>query len=121
MFSELFYAAAGAFVGALVALAVYHATVVRPALTQSRRLLEVHDNLISGGTGSAAGRLATLEEAGDAAARERQKLDERLASLEALSQSDLSRTGFVRYDAFAGAAPGSPMRSHCSIAKGTES
>jgi Protein of unknown function (DUF4446) len=101
-----FYAAAGAFVGALVALAVYHAVVVRPALAQSRRLLEVHDNLISGGAGGAADRLGALEASQGASHQERQRLSERLANLETLSQTDLSQTGFVRYDAFSDSGSG---------------
>ena len=101
-----FYAAAGAFVGAVVTLAIYHSVVVRPALAQSRRLLELHDNLISGGTGSAAGRLERLEQAQEAGEGVSRRLNEGLASLEALSQTDLSRTGFVRYDAFTGSGSG---------------
>ena len=73
------YAAAAALAGALVALFVYHVAVARPALTSVRRLLDLHDGLIAGG-GSAA---------------------DRFAELEALAATDLSRAGFVRYDAFA--------------------
>ncbi len=101
-----FYAAAGAFVGALAALFVYHITIVRPSITRTRRLLELHDNLLSGNAGSAAGRLGALED-GEATARTAlQGLDDRIAQLEALATTDLSRAGFVRYDAFADSGAG---------------
>lgn len=101
-----FFAAAGALLAALVALAVYHATVVRPALRESRALLELHDNLIAGGDGSAADRLGALEAARTSANAALERLAARVAELEALSAADLSRAGFVRYDAFAGTGAG---------------
>lgn len=101
-----FYAAAGAFVGALLALAVYHASVVRPALARTRQLLELHDGLLSGGSSGASGRLEALETSGaeDRAAAER--LAERIRELEGLAAADLSRAGFIRYDAFSDAETG---------------
>jgi hypothetical protein len=101
-----FYAAAGAFLGALAALAVYHVAVVRPALARARGLLDLHDGLLSGGTGSAADRLGALEEAHASATVARQSLDGRIRELEAFAADDLSRAGFVRYDAFAGTGAG---------------
>jgi hypothetical protein len=103
---ETLYAAVGAFLGALAALAVYHATVVRPALRQNRHLLEVHDSMLSGGTGGAAERLGALESGQATAQAEAGRLSERIAALEALASTDLSRAGFVRYDAFAGSGSG---------------
>src|SRR5271166_3905554 len=100
------YAAAGAFLGALVAIYVYHAAVVRPALTRSRQLLDIHDDLIAGGAASAAGRLGALEEADVSARADRQQLADLVTGLEALAETDLSRAGFVRYDAFAGSGKG---------------
>lgn len=100
------YAAAGAFLGALGAIYVYHAAVVRPALTRSRQLFDVHDDLIAGGAGSAAGRLGALEEAEVSGRAGLQRLGDRIAGLEALAETDLSRAGFVRYDAFAGSGSG---------------
>ena len=100
------YAAAGALAGALLALGIYHAAVVRPALARSRALLETHDDLIAGGNGSASGRLATLEAAAAEARSEAQALGRRLSTLEALGATDLSQAGFVRYDAFAGSGAG---------------
>jgi len=55
------YAAAAALAGALVALGIYHAAVVRPAMARMRGLLELHDGLIGGGAG-AAGRLGAIED-----------------------------------------------------------
>ncbi|MBV8531169.1 MAG: DUF4446 family protein, partial [Candidatus Eremiobacteraeota bacterium] len=96
------YAAGGALVGALAALLVYHAAVVRPALAKAGRLLEVHDELIGGDSGSAAGRLSALEAAAAASHSESLRLGERIGELEGLAATDLSRAGFVRYDAFSG-------------------
>jgi hypothetical protein len=101
-----FYAAAGAFAGALIALAVYHAAVARPALARLRALFEVHDGMLAGGNGTASGRLDAVEaaEASDRVAIER--VAQRVAELEAFASTDLSRAGFIRYDAFAGAGAG---------------
>lgn len=101
-----FYAAAGAFAGALLALVAYHAAVVRPALARLQALVNEHDGLLAGGNGTASGRLDAVEaaEASDRAAIDR--LMQRLAELETLAATDLSRAGFIRYDAFAGAGAG---------------
>jgi hypothetical protein len=101
-----FYAAAGAFAGALLALVTYHAAVVRPALRDTRRLLGLHDNLLSGDSRSAAGRLGALEDGQAAAQAALRRVDERLDTLDARAATDLSRAGFVRYDAFAGSGSG---------------
>jgi len=98
--------AAGAFVAALVAIFIYHAAVARPALTRIRALLELHDNLIAGGTGSASTRLGSLEREAASQRDELARLADRVRELEALAASDLSRAGFVRYDAFAGSGSG---------------
>ena len=100
------YAVVGALAGALAALAIYHFAVARPALARLRRLLELHDELISGGSGSAAGRLGALETSDGAIHDEMRRLTDRLAELEGLAAYDLSRAGFVRYDAFAGNSSG---------------
>lgn len=92
---ESYYAAIAAFAGALVALALYHVAVVRPGFAALRRALDVHEGLITGGNGGAADRLATLEQ-----------LPERMHALETLSATDVSRLGFVRYDAFSDAESG---------------
>ena len=95
-----FEAALGALAGALIALAIYHLAVVRPALARAAALLAVHDGLISGGSGSAADRLAHLEAAAQAAAGGLERVAARTDELEALAKTDVSRVGFVRYDAF---------------------
>lgn len=93
------YASAGAFAGALLALLVYHLSVVRPALAGFSRAVAAHDELIAGGQGSAIGRLDELAagQAANAAAMER--LAGRLSELEALATGDVSQIGFVRYNA----------------------
>jgi hypothetical protein len=92
-------AAAAAFIAALIALFVYHAAVVRPAIAKLRETLQLHDGLIGGTTHGASARLSDLQagqqrhaEAIDAAAA-------RVATLETLAATDISRIGFVRYNA----------------------
>jgi len=94
------YAAAAALAVALAALFIYHAAVVRPALRSARALLEVHDGLIGAGGGGAAGRLAALELGLGEGRGSLEGVQQRVAELEALSATDVSRIGFVRYDAF---------------------
>ena len=89
------------------ALFVYHLERSRAhRITRTRRLLELHDNLLSGNAGSAAGRLGALEDAQATARAALQGLEDRIAQLEALATTDLSRAGFVRYDAFADSGSG---------------
>lgn len=99
MSNDAIYAAIAAFAGGLVALAVYHAAVVRPALARTSSLLGVHDDLIGGGSG-AADRLARLDAALAENHRAVERVNGRLSELEGLARTDLSRVGFVRYDAF---------------------
>lgn len=94
------YAAAGALAGALIALALYHFIAVKPALARLAALLGTHDGLIGGGSGDAAGRLGRLE-SGQADARAAlEGVTGRTDELEGLARTDVSRIGFVRYDAF---------------------
>jgi hypothetical protein len=93
------YAALAAFAGALMALLVYHLAVARPALAGLRRLLTVHDTLITGGAGGAADRLAELDAAQAASRQAGERLADRVAELEALAARDVSQLGFVRYNA----------------------
>jgi hypothetical protein len=100
------YAAVAAFVGALLALLVYHLAVVRPTFAWISHLLGLHDGLISGDTVGAADRFKAVEEAH---ASTRSSLDGaigRIDALDALARTDLSRAGFVRYDAFNDAESG---------------
>ena len=93
------YAAVAAFVAALVALLVYHLTVVGPALRRIRELLALHDGLIGGGAG-AAGRLGAIESALSTEQAGLKRVAEQVSELETLARTDVSRVGFVRYDAF---------------------
>jgi hypothetical protein len=93
------YAAVAAFVAALVALLVYHLTVVGPALRRMRELLALHDGLIGGGAG-AAGRLGAIESALSTEQAGLKRVAEQVSELETLARTDVSRVGFVRYDAF---------------------
>lgn len=93
------YAAAAAFVGALAALLIYHASVVRPALAGVRRLLASHDELIAGGSGSAAGALNDLRAGQVASNAAVEELADRVSGLQGLSSRDVSQIGFVRYNA----------------------
>jgi hypothetical protein len=94
------YAALAAFLGALGAIAIYHFTAVRPSLDAVKRLLATHEELIGGSGGAASERLRTLE-AGLAGVRTAlERVTGRIDELEALAATDVSRIGFVRYDAF---------------------
>jgi hypothetical protein len=93
------YAALAAFAAALVALIIYHLMVVVPALRRTRELLAVHDGLIGGGAG-ASGRLASIESALLAEQSGLKRVAQQVSELEALARTDVSRVGFVRYDAF---------------------
>ncbi len=99
MQSELLYACA-AFAGALLALLGYHLAVLRPALERHAVLLGAHDELLGGGSEAATSRLASLEATCKALGLQAERAEGRLRELDANSRTDLSRTGFVRYDAF---------------------
>jgi hypothetical protein len=94
------YAAAGALAGALIALAAYHLLAVRPALARLQQLAATHDGLIGGGSGDAAGRLGRLESGQAQAQAALERVAARTDELEGLARTDVSRVGFVRYDAF---------------------
>ncbi|MDQ2663741.1 MAG: DUF4446 family protein [Candidatus Eremiobacteraeota bacterium] len=81
---QLYLAAYAALAGALVALAAYHFFVVGPALGHLR----------------SAPLAQTSEPDRSGAAAAAQRLEGRISELEGLSQTDVSRIGFVRYDAF---------------------
>jgi Protein of unknown function (DUF4446) len=93
-------AAPAAFVAGLIALLVYHFAVVAPSLRRSAAVLATHDELIGGGAPGAISRLSSLEEAHAELARRAERAEARLRELDALSRTDVSRIGFVRYDAF---------------------
>jgi hypothetical protein len=91
---------AAAFAAALLALAVYHVAVVRGAFARVEALVSAHDQLLGGSSGRAAARLSSLEEGQSALASRAERAESRLGELEALSRTDVSRVGFVRFDAF---------------------
>jgi hypothetical protein len=93
------YAALAAFAAALVALIIYHLMVVAPALRRARELLAVHDGLIGGGAGASV-RLSAIEAAQLAEQSGLKRVAQQVSELEALARTDVSRVGFVRYDAF---------------------
>ena len=79
---------------------------MRPGLAQLRRLLDVHDGMLAGGSGTASGRLDAVEAAEAADRGDIERVAQRVAALEILAATDLSGAGFIRYDAFAGAGAG---------------
>ncbi|MGC2130831.1 MAG: DUF4446 family protein [Candidatus Aquilonibacter sp.] len=93
------YAALAAFAAALVALIIYHFAVAAPALRRARELLAVHDGLIGGGA-AASGRLSEIESALSTEQAGLKRVAQQVSELEALARTDVSRVGFVRYDAF---------------------
>jgi hypothetical protein len=99
MLNQTLYAFA-ALAAALLALFVYHRAAVKPRLAALDALLAVHDELLGAGAGPASARLASLEEQCSQLQQRAQRAEERLRELDAGSRTDLSRTGFVRYDAF---------------------
>ncbi|HTZ56292.1 MAG TPA: DUF4446 family protein [Candidatus Acidoferrum sp.] len=96
---ETIYAALAAFIAALVALVIYHLAVVAPAMSKMRRLLAAHDGLIGGGAG-ASSRLAAIDHALSTEQAGLKRVAQQVSELEALARTDVSRVGFVRYDAF---------------------
>ncbi len=92
------YALAGTLV-ILAAIAVYHWTIVRPALARVTALVAAHDELLGGGIG-AAERLSSIDASLALVQAESHRVSGRLGELEALARTDVSRIGFVRYDAF---------------------
>lgn len=100
MLEPVIIGAAAAFAGAIIALVVYHVAFVKPALAQTSAVLSAHDELLGGGALPATQRLSSLEEAHTTLARQAERAESRLRELDALSRPDVSRIGFVRYDAF---------------------
>ncbi|HTU71422.1 MAG TPA: DUF4446 family protein [Candidatus Baltobacteraceae bacterium] len=75
------YAALAAFAAALAALIIYHLAVVAPALRRAHALADTE--------GTLGAEQATLK-----------RVVQQVSELEGLARTDLSRVGFVRYDAF---------------------
>lgn len=94
------YAALAAFVAALLALVVYHFAVVKPEFRAAAATLATHDELLGGGSNRATSRLSSLEDGHADLGRRAERAESALRELDALSRTDISRIGFVRYDAF---------------------
>ena len=94
-------AALAALAGALVALALYHFLAVAPALVRLRAMASAHDELLGSGSSSGTGRLSSLEDAAKAHEAQAGRVDQRLMELERVARTDVSRVGFVRFNAFA--------------------
>jgi hypothetical protein len=62
--------------------------------------LAAHDELLGTGGVPGTGRLSSLEEASRGLAERVERFERRASELELLARTDLSRTGFVRYDAY---------------------
>jgi hypothetical protein len=93
------YAAGAAFLGSLAALFAYHRVAVAPRLAGLSGVVGTHDELIGGGAG-ASGRLGALERGLSEQREAAERAARRLSELEGLARTDVSRVGFVRYDAF---------------------
>lgn len=86
---------------AATAVALYHVTVARPALGRLRAIVELHEGLLAGEEGGTASEwFKRLEGSRVQLQSEIERVARRTGELESLSRTDLSRTGFVRYDAF---------------------
>jgi hypothetical protein len=95
-----YLAAAAALAGALIALAIYHFVAVAPALRRLAGLVATHDDVLGGVAGPASSRLADLEATLAGHGLHLGRADKRLDELDVLAHTDISRVGFVRYDAF---------------------
>ncbi len=93
-------AALAALGGALVALAVYHFAAVAPAIRRLEHTLGTHDELMGGGAVTATARLSSLEESARTHESQTGRVEQRLLELERVARTDVSRVGFVRYNAF---------------------
>jgi hypothetical protein len=96
----LYVGAGSAFVGALIALAVYHLSFVGPALRRLHTAVDSHDELLGGGATRATDRFARVEATLAEILRQQQRSDARLAELERIARTEVPRVGFVRYNAF---------------------
>ncbi len=94
-------AALAALAGAFVALALYHFLAVAPALGRLRATGAAHDALLGAGTATGTARLSSLEDAAQAHEAQAGRVEQRLRELERVAQTDVSRVGFVRFNAFA--------------------
>ncbi len=94
-------AALAALAGAFAALAAYHFLSVAPALVRLRATVTAHDELLGAGSLPGTARLSSLEDAAKAHGAQAGRVEQRLMELERLARTDVSRVGFVRFNAFA--------------------
>ncbi len=99
MQTSLILTAVAVFIAALIALAIYHRMVVAPALQRVQALVDAHDQLIGGGA-SASQQLDRLDARVAEVGSALRAAEARVSELEAFAGTDISRVGFVRYDAF---------------------
>jgi hypothetical protein len=95
-----YLAAAAALAGALIALAIYHFAAAAPPLRRLQGLLATHDEVLGGAAGPASSRLTGIENGLAGLRQEHERVAKRVGELDVLAHTDISRVGFVRYDAF---------------------
>lgn len=91
---------AAAFACGALLLVLYHVLVVRRALRAAEGSLRAHDELLGTGDTTGTRRLSRLEERQNELAVRAERAEASLLELHALSRTDVSQIGFVRYDAF---------------------
>jgi len=74
---------------------------LRAALRRLEEVADAHDQLLGGAGAKATSRLASLEEAARSQGAQGGRFEQRLLELERVARTDVSRVGFVRYNAFA--------------------
>ncbi len=94
------YFAVAALAGALIALVIYHFAAVKPALVALRGTVSTHDELLGTAAAPGTARLTALEEGLSSLQAEHERVAKRVGELDVLAHTDISRIGFVRYDAF---------------------
>lgn len=95
-----YLAAAAALAGALIALAIYHFAAVAPGLKRLAAEIRTHDEIMGGAAGPASSRLGGIESGLAGLRQEHERVARRVGELDVLAHTDISRVGFVRYDAF---------------------
>jgi len=89
-----------AIIAAVLAVTIYHFMVVAPAMRSLRTLLGLHDEALGGGDGAASGRLSSIENGLSQLTGDHERVSLRIRELDDLARTDISRIGFVRFDAF---------------------
>jgi len=95
-----YIAAAAALAGALIALTIYHFATVAPGLKRHAAQIRTHDEIMGGAAGPASSRLGGIENGLADLRQAHERVAKRVGELDVLAHTDISRVGFVRYDAF---------------------